>query len=392
MAAIAFDHLTATSRRLWPMLAGLGAVMLAGLAAALFMEAQGHRVTGMTNRVPWGLPHVFAYFLILAASGALNVAMVASVFRRAAYQPLAPFSALLAMALLAGGLSVLVLDLGRPDRLLLTVAHPNPRSIFAWNIVLYNGFLAVTAAYLVTLLNRRFGRLGLAAGLTMIAFLWRFVLTTGTGTDLGVLVAREPIHSAVMAPLFIAFSLAFGLAVFLLLLPAVAWLGDAPADEALLQRLGRLLALFVGVSFYLAFVLHAINLYAPQTRALERYLLLDGGVYTVLLWGGEVLVGTALPLLFAYTGRPITAAAAVVLGGLATLYLYVIVGQAFPQPLLPGMRLSSSFGDGAVAGYQPSLAELLLGLGGMAIALLVVLAGCLLLRIMPVSRSARSAA
>jgi molybdopterin-containing oxidoreductase family membrane subunit len=233
----------------------------------------------MTNRVPWGLPHVFAYFLILAASGALNVAMVASVFRRAAYQPLAPFSALLAMALLAGGLSVLVLDLGRPDRLLLTVAHPNPRSIFAWNIVLYNGFLAVTAAYLVTLLNRRFGRLGLAAGLTMIAFLWRFVLTTGTGTDLGVLVAREPIHSAVMAPLFIAFSLAFGLAVFLLLLPVVAWLGDAPADEALLQRLGRLLALFVGVSFYLAVVLHVINLYAPQTRALERYLLLDGGPF-----------------------------------------------------------------------------------------------------------------
>ena len=195
-----------------------------------------------------------------------------------------------------------------------------------------------------------------------------------------------------MAPLFIAFSLAFGLAVFLLLLPAVAWLGDAPADEALLQRLGRLLALFVGVSFYLAFVLHAINLYAPQTRPLERFLLLDGGPYTMLLWGGQVVVGTVLPLLLAYTGRPITAAAAVVLGGLATLYLYVIVGQAFPQPLLPGMRLSSSFGDGAVAGYQPSLAELLLGLGGMAIALLVVLAGCLLLRIMPVSKSARSAA
>jgi molybdopterin-containing oxidoreductase family membrane subunit len=303
------------------------------------------------------------------------------VFRRKAYETLEPFSAMLAIALLAGGLSILVLDLGRPDRLMLTMLHPNPRSIFAWNIVLYTGFMATTAAYLVTLLDPRFARFFGAS--SRVAFLWRFVLTTGTGLDLGVLVARDTFNSAIMAPMFISFSLTFGLAVFLLLLPAATWLSGGVTERALMQRLGRLLALFVAASFYFATVMHAFNLYTPQTRALERFLLLDGSVYTALLWGGQVLLGTAAPLLLAWRGRPLAAAGAVVLGAMATLYLYVIAGQAYPQPIMPGLQVSSAYGDGAVAPYAPTSAEFFLGLGGVAVALSVLLAGCLLFRITP---------
>lgn len=58
-----------------------------GLGAALYMEEHGHIVTGMNNQIVWGLPHVFAVFLIVSASGALNVASVSSVFNRLAYKP-----------------------------------------------------------------------------------------------------------------------------------------------------------------------------------------------------------------------------------------------------------------------------------------------------------------
>jgi molybdopterin-containing oxidoreductase family membrane subunit len=33
----------------------------------------------MNNQVVWGLPHVFAIFLIIAASGILNIASISSV-------------------------------------------------------------------------------------------------------------------------------------------------------------------------------------------------------------------------------------------------------------------------------------------------------------------------
>jgi len=60
---------------------------LVGLASALYMRAEGHHVTGMNNQIVWGMPHVLAVFLIVAASGALNVASIASVFGRSLYKP-----------------------------------------------------------------------------------------------------------------------------------------------------------------------------------------------------------------------------------------------------------------------------------------------------------------
>ena len=79
------------------LLALLGVVVAGGLGAAWYMEHEGHYVTGMSNQIVWGTPHVFAVFLILAASGALNVASLASVFGRELYKPLARLSGLLAI-------------------------------------------------------------------------------------------------------------------------------------------------------------------------------------------------------------------------------------------------------------------------------------------------------
>jgi molybdopterin-containing oxidoreductase family membrane subunit len=67
------------------------------------------------------------------------------------------------------------------------------------------------------------------------------------------------------------------------------------------------------------------------------------------------------------------AAALVIAGGLAQMYVTIIGGQAFPLVLFPGRQVSSSFADGVVAGYAPSLPEWLLGMGGVAIVGLIVL-------------------
>jgi molybdopterin-containing oxidoreductase family membrane subunit len=67
----------------------------------------------------------------------------------------------------------------------------------------------------------------------------------------------------------------------------------------------------------------------------------------------------------------VLAALLVVLGGLAQMYVTIIGGQAFPLPLFPDKIVSSSFADGVVAHYAPSLPEVLLGVGGIAIALLL---------------------
>jgi molybdopterin-containing oxidoreductase family membrane subunit len=80
-----FKILKSSQSGYWLALVLFGLLMTFGYGAAHFMESQGHWVSGMNNQIVWGLPHVFAIFLILGASGALNVASLGSVFGKKAY-------------------------------------------------------------------------------------------------------------------------------------------------------------------------------------------------------------------------------------------------------------------------------------------------------------------
>jgi len=368
----------------------IGLFILAALGAAFYMEHNGHYVTGMSNQIVWGTPHVFAVFLIVAASGALNVASISSVFSKTAYKPLARLSGLLAITLLVGGLAVLVLDLGRPDRLIVAMTYYNFKSIFAWNIMLYTGFMAVVAVYLWMMMERRMNTYTQPAGLA--AFVWRLVLTTGTGSIFGFLVAREAYDTALLAPMFIIMSFSFGLAIFILVLMGMYKWSNRQLGDSILYRLKNLLGVFIAAVLYFVTVYHLTNLYITENHGVERFILLDGGIYTKLFWIVQVGLGGLLPLALLYlpaTGRSRgwigISSLLVIIGGLAQIYVLIIGGQAYPLELFPGKEVSSSFFDGVVASYSPSLPEVVLGLGGVAIALAATIVGTRVLRFLPVS-------
>jgi len=321
MATIIHRELSAGAWRYYGPLLVLGAIIAAGFAAFVHMETSGHFVTGMDNQVVWGVPHVIAVFLIVAASGALNVASVASVFGRVAYKPLAPLSALVALALLAGGLAILAADLGRPDRLIVALTHFNFKSIFALNMFLYSGFFAIVGVYLWFMMERRMNRYSSAAGLA--AFVWRLVLTTGTGSIFGFLVAREAYDSALLGPAFVVYSFAYGTSAFVIALECACRWDGRSLDPALAARLGKLLAVLVAAALYMTAAFHLTKLYMTRFHGIEAFLLADGGVYTALFWLGQVGIGGIVPLALLYapgtggTRRGVPAAAVLVtLGGL----------------------------------------------------------------------------
>lgn len=388
MTAIAYRGLSAAAARFWLPLAMLGAVVAAGFVAFVYMETNGHVVTGMNNQTVWGLPHVFAVFLIVAASGALNVASVASVFGRAEYKPLAPLSALVSLALLAGGLAILAADLGRPDRLIVAMTHFNLKSIFALNMFLYSGFFAIVGAYLWFMMERRMNRYTGAAGLA--AFIWRLVLTTGTGSIFGFLVAREAYDSALLGPTFVIYSFAYGTATFLIALELAGRWDGRPAELETATRLGRLLAIFVAASLYMTTVFHLTKLYMTRFHGVEAFLLADGGFVTAMFWIGQVGLGGVLPLVLLYSPRTggtrsgvFAAAALVVFGGLAQMYVTIVGAQAWPQPIFPGWQESSSFSDGEIHAYAPSVPEVFLALGGVALAAALIAVALKVLRLLP---------
>lgn len=390
MSKIEYTSIEGKSPAYFGLLGGLAFIMLLAIAAVFYMEHEGHYVTGMNNQIVWGMPHVFAIFLIVAASGALNVASIASVFRKKIYEPMARLSALLAIALLTGGLVVLLLDLGRPDRLIVAMTYYNFKSIFAWNIILYTGFFGFVGAYLWTMMDHNVYKFKPYAGFS--AFVWRLILTTGTGSIFGFLVARSAYDAALMAPMFIIMSFSFGLAIFLLVLMAsYKWTGMELGD-AVVNRLRNLLGVFVASVLYFTAVYHVTNLYATQHHGVEKFLLMEGGIYTTIFWVGEVIIGGLLPLALIYApgvkncrttlGLVCTM---IIIGGMAKIYTILIAGQAYPLEIFPGYEVSSSFYDGVVSSYTPSLPEIMLGLGGVAMTLFIVAFALKVLRFLPAS-------
>ena len=377
MKKIEYSAIKGNSLGYYGLLGGLGLLMLIGLLAVWHMEHQGHWVTGMNNQIVWGMPHVFAVFLIVAASGALNVASIASVFRKEEYEPLARLSGLLAIALLAGGLVVLLLDLGRPDRLIVAMTYYNFKSIFAWNIILYTGFFAIVGIYIWFMMDHNMYKFKKTAG--MAAFVWRLILTTGTGSIFGFLVARSAYDAALLAPMFIVMSFAFGLAIFILVLMAsYHWSGRELGDE-IVARLRNLLGVFIAAVLYFVAVYHLTNLYITEHHGFEKFILMEGGSYTKVFWIGQIILGGLIPLALVYAPGVKNCrktlsliCALVILGGLATMYTVIIAGQAYPLQIFPGYEVTSSFFDGVVNDYTPSIYEIALGVGGVAVSLLIV--------------------
>ncbi len=377
MKKVYFSEIEGNSMGYLAVVAILGLIAVLGLGAFWYMEHNGHWVTGMNNEIVWGMPHVFAVFLIVAASGALNVASISSVFSKTAYKPLARLSGLLALALLAGGLAVLVLDLGHPDRLIVAMTYYNFKSIFAWNIYLYIGFFGVVIVYLWMMMERKMNGFTKAAGTA--AFIWRLILTTGTGSIFGFIVARQLFDSAIYAPMFIIMSFSFGLAIFILVLMAIFSGTNRPLGDAILFRLKNLLGVFIAAALLMVTIFYLTGLYATEHHDVVAFILNGNNIYTKLFWVVQIIMGSLAPLAILY--NPVTgtsrawiaiAAILVILGGLAQIYVIIIGGQAFPLVLFPGMEVSSSFTDGVIASYAPSLPEFLLGFSGIGIALIIV--------------------
>ena len=380
MKQISFSRFNIDQKLFWFIFLGLGFFVLLGLFCAHYMESEGHYITGMNNQIMWGLPHIFAVFMIIVSSGVLNIASLSSVFDREMYKPLAPLSGLIALSFLIAGLLILILDLGRPDRLIVAMTTYNFKSIFAWNIFLYSGFFLVLLIYIWTMLD--FEVKGYSKSMGIFAFVWRIILTTGTGSIFGFLVAREAYATAILAPLFIVMSLLYGVAVYYSYHSSICWLNKTQISENMLVNFKKLMVIFLFTNLYFLILYHLTNMYISKHLDYEIFLLTSGGIYTILFWVGQVIIGILLPLILLLFGKSnsslslLITSKIILLGGLFAVAVIIIGGQAYPLTIFPDHQIvGSTFYDNVIHSYIPSIYELGLGIGGLTLASLIVLIG-----------------
>ncbi|MBI5179640.1 MAG: polysulfide reductase NrfD [Nitrospinae bacterium] len=345
----------------------LGALALAGFASAWCMFSQGHHVTGMTNAIPWGFPIVMAIYLIGLSAGSLVLSALSSVFGKAEFKPFSRIAALLAALLLIGALMCIILDWGKPERILIPFYSMNPRSMFSLNGMLYSTYIGICFVYLWAMFNDKEKLVKL---LGFVAVFWAVLVHSGTGAIFGFVGARELYHSPLLPPSFISAALSSGTALMIIVLYLTfRWTGRT-LDEALLKKLGFYLAMFIAVVAYFVFIENVTRSYWPANYEVQKFLLLSANKYSLVFWLGMVGCGLVFPFLILInpaTGKSIgwilAASALVIIGVLAERYVIVIPGQVLPMELFPGMTVTSEFQDGVVNDYSVSLTEALFGLG-----------------------------
>lgn len=364
----------------------LAILVLAGSYSTYLMTTKGIYLSGMTNRVPWGLQIVMAIYYIGLSAGSLVVSGLYGIFGKMEYKPFARIAAYLAMLFLIAGLASIITDQGRVDRVFSEpFSHVNAKSMFSINPSLYSGHILICIIYLWALFKEK-GRLTKVASVTVVV--WALCVHTGTG-GIFAFTPRELYNSSLLPPSFVAAALSSGAALMIIVLVTLFKLTNRHLDDGLVTWLGRLLAVFIVVALYMIFIENIHRYYLVESRAAASYFMF-GGFHSILFWVGLIIVGSIVPALLLFnrkTGTSIPwilfSSVLVVIGVLCERYLIVIPGETHAPELFPGMEVIGTVVNEGVATYRVSFLEVLQALGVVSLIGLLFILGLKRLQLLP---------
>lgn len=383
---IKFERIEGKSTQFYLISFVLLLLLLGGVYSTYLMYEHGIYISGMTNRIPWGLQIILAVYYIGLSAGSLVMSSLYGVFGKLEYKPFARMAAYLAMLLLIGALLSIFTDQGRIDRVLIQpFAHLNPLSMFSINPFLYISYVLICMVYLYAMLNEK---QRLTKVVALVVVLWAIGLHSGTGAIFG-FVPRELYSSPLAPPSFVAAALSSGTALMILVVLALFKITKRPLDKRLIQWVGHLLAVFIVVALYFIFIENAYRFYKYESREAADYFLF-GGFHSVLFWVGLIGIGSVIPAIILFrkkTGKSIPwiafSAALVVIGVIFERYLIVIPGLTFSPDLLPGWEITQSPIHEGIVTYSISFWEVLQALGVLGFIGLMFMWGLKFMKLMP---------
>ncbi|MDP3861280.1 MAG: NrfD/PsrC family molybdoenzyme membrane anchor subunit [Phaeovulum sp.] len=313
----------------------------------------------MEHELTWGLPVILYLFLAGVGSGAVTVS--ASVLLRGGgggfggdHFSMARYGAIIGPFPVMIGTSLIVLELGRPDRAfnLFKVVNLSPMNIGSWLLLL---FMATSVLYALTFLPSFFASLKhLSRRLDLVRRILAFVnvplgigVAVYTGVMLGAMPSRPLWNSPILALLFLVSALSTGVA--MIILARVLFHRKSANAEARhkFHESAYLLtasdALLIGTELMVIFL---FVLFAHLTIGNVKYavsVILPGGELAPLFWLWVVLIGLLLPVLaelvfvipkllfhrgYSAPGTiEVAIAIAVLTGGFMLRYVIVVGGQ-----------------------------------------------------------------
>ncbi len=359
----------------WILQGGLLVLVVLGCVAYGVQVRKGLGVTGLSREMPWGLYISQFTFLVGIGASAVTVLLPYYVHRQKTFARALVLGEVVAVIALCQALLCIMVDLGKPARLLNILLYPAPSSLMFWDCLTLGGYLTLSV---VAVSLKKFARGGSPArwvrGLALATIPWAIGIHVVTALLYAGLAARPAWMTAVLAPRFLATAFASGPALLILLAAVLARRKVFDIGREAIERLSTIMTYAAMASLLLALLEAFTALYSGIPAAGEHleylFLGLEGHVGLVAFtYGGWLLLLLALvvllvPSLRRRRGLAYAATAAVLLSVLVEKGLCLVTSGFVPSPL------------GYVRDYRPSLIELGIVVGIYAGGALVFLGAC----------------
>ena len=267
---------------LW--MAFLTVFMLLGMFCYFIQLDQGLSVTGMNDRVSWGLYISNFTFLVGVAAAAVMLVLPTYVLEDFDFKQAVLIGEGLAVAALIMCLAFVVADMGGPARLWHLIPGIGvfnfPNSMLTWDVLVLNGYLFINLSIPFYILYNRY------QGKTpnpkvyipgvLISVIWAFAIHLVTAFLYQGLQARPFWNNALLGPRFLASAFAAGPALIILVLAIIRKFTDFKIEDKTIRKISMIVTVAAQINLIMLISELFKEFYAPTHHSESAYYLYFG--------------------------------------------------------------------------------------------------------------------
>ncbi len=280
------------TKRYYGLLAILLALAGVGFLFYLRQLTFGLGITGMGRDVSWGFYISQFTYLVGVAASAVMVVLPYYLHDYKAFGRITILGEFLAVAAVSMCVMFVLVDLGRPDRVLNVFKYPTPNSVMFWDIIVLNGYLLlniVTGWMVLESERHEVPPPKWVKPLIFIAIPWAPSIHTVTAFLYAGLPGRGYWLTAIMAPRFLSSAFASGPALLVLLCLLVRKYTKFDPGREQIQTLAKIVtyAILINVFFFFCEIFTVFYSQIPEHMLHFEYLFsgLEGhGIMVPWMW------------------------------------------------------------------------------------------------------------
>jgi molybdopterin-containing oxidoreductase family membrane subunit len=361
------------TKRYYTLLAILAGIFALGFLFYLKQLHVGLSITGMGRDVSWGFYIAQFTYLVGVAASAVMVVLPYYLHNYKAFGRVTILGEFLAVAAVTMCVTFVLVDMGRPDRVMNVFKYPTPNSVMFWDIIVLQGYLVLNILIGWNVLECERHSVAPPKWVKFLSYVsipWAVSIHTVTAFLYAGLPGRGYWLTAIMAPRFLSSAFAAGPSLLVLLCLLVRKYSKFDPGREQIQSIAKIVtyATLINVFFFFCEIFTVFYSQIPDHMLHFKYLFvgLDGkGQLVPLMWFAIVGMTVAGILLTNPKLRQNENTLAA-LCGLVILTTWIDKGMG----LMTGGFVPNPMEK--VTEYWPTMPEALIGLGVWALGFLVL--------------------